>query len=471
MGYYKYYLRKLIKFILRWFDKKTLILIILFLLFLCWNEGVFALQKSVYELTDEEILQLTQEELENLSEEEYIYLLDRIEAITNDFSVSTYDFSSIDSTRLYEINTKLSNIQSYLWDIRSNIWNSESGLYAQTAYLRTISANISTILTRLNSINSSISDLNSGISDLNSSISEITKYFKQSESSSTTTDFVPSYNNNIGINISNSTFASVSDNPSNNEYWCTYYFPIQKDHTYKVQLVSSASYRRLRWGFCQSVPSVGSSASTLNTLDGQSSLNISFTSDGSYSYVYITVDSRLTTTTRVFKDILTTTTDNPLNIFDNQQKNHEEQLANSNQNTDKINNTLTSSEVSEDTYNIDTSFSSGVDDENYTNFLTNWINTIIGTFSSRASTNLEIPIPFVDETIVIHSDIVSKHIQGTLLYLLIQVFWYFKFGAYFFRFGSRAVHWLTSGELIERGPGAFAEYLMKQNAVITSDLM
>lgn len=455
MGYYKYYIRKLIKSILRWFDKKTLILIILFLLFLCWNNGVFA----EYTEQDSAVLHVIALDI--------IKLNNQVEDLQTKLGHIEADMADIQPD-VASISEDVASLSADILDIQQDI--AQLRAYASNlGYLQGIDYNIRDIDVKVQSIEYRVNEIGSYVYQMNSNISEIVKYFKQSETNITTQDFQPSYVNGIGAS-SNKLFNIVADD-TNGQYWTTYYFPIEKDTSYSYKIMGSFDY--YRYGYCNSVPSPGGSVEEyFNYGSVSNGFEHNIQKPFNYSYFYISLSSRKNIESIKFTKTTTTTTDNPLNIFDNQQKQHEETIANANSNTDKINNTLTDSTVSDDSYNIDTSFTGGLNDSSHDDLLIGMINQISTVISGGNVTTIVIPIPHTGGAVItLSSDLLSKHIKGTLIYTLIQTFWYVAFGIYFFRFGSRAIHWLTSGELLEHGPGKFAEYLAKQNATITSEMM
>lgn len=384
------------------------------------------------------------------------------------------------------INESVSSISADVLDIQQDVANLRQDITAlknyasNLGYLQVIDGNIRDIDMRCQSLEYRVQEATSYIYQINNGISEIVKYFKQGETIKETVSFSPSYINSIGASPSTGKFNSVPDSSSQNNFWTTFYIPLEKGETYSISL--GTNFYNLRYGYCQDVPAAGVPFSTVNVQDGTQTFEYSFIANGNYSYFYISLNMRTYLGIRNFTKTVTTTADNPLNIFENQQKQHEETIASNQANTDKItssvtesankiDSTLTSTDVSEDTYNIDTSFAGDIDEASYDSFLTDWINSIIRVLQSRSTITLDIPIPFVNYTITVNSDLIFNRVYGTSLYTFINVIWYFIFGAYFFRFGYRSVHWLTSGELVEKGPATFATYLMKQNAVITSDLM
>lgn len=66
---------------------------------------------------------------------------------------------------------------------------------------------------------------------------------------------------------------------------------------------------------------------------------------------------------------------------------------------------------------------------------------------------------------------ISKHIQGTSLYVIIQAFWWYLIGGYIVMYVYRMLRWLSTGEVAEKGVTGFILYLDKNNEIIKSFMM
>ena len=66
---------------------------------------------------------------------------------------------------------------------------------------------------------------------------------------------------------------------------------------------------------------------------------------------------------------------------------------------------------------------------------------------------------------------ISKHIQGTSLYVIIQAFWWYLIGGYIVMYVYRMLRWLSTGEVAEKGVSSFILYLDKNNEIIKSFMM
>lgn len=101
------------------------------------------------------------------------------------------------------------------------------------------------------------------------------------------------------------------------------------------------------------------------------------------------------------------------------------------------------------------------------------LNTIKNTFLGINNTveTIEIPVPFTNSNIVLSSDMVSKHIQGTAIFTLIQALWWFVIGKYIVLFSYSMISWLSTGKIADKGISSFIEYLDKNNEIINSYMM
>ena len=128
--------------------------------------------------------------------------------------------------------------------------------------------------------------------------------------------------------------------------------------------------------------------------------------------------------------------------------------------------------VQDSTMTIDTSGMT-VNDNGVNNFFTTFINSVYNLFNNIDSTveTISIPMPFNMPDIVLRSDIISSHISNTILFTLIQTFWWFVLSRYIIYFVFRMIKWLSDGELAERGVFAFADWLDNYNAIIKSYMM
>lgn len=114
-----------------------------------------------------------------------------------------------------------------------------------------------------------------------------------------------------------------------------------------------------------------------------------------------------------------------------------------------------------------------VSDNGVNNFFTDFLNSVYNIFVNIDSTveTITIPMPYNIPDIVLRSDIISSHINNTILFTLIQTFWWFIISRYIIHFVFRMIKWLTDGELAERGVFAFADWLDSYNSIIKSYMM
>lgn len=132
----------------------------------------------------------------------------------------------------------------------------------------------------------------------------------------------------------------------------------------------------------------------------------------------------------------------------------------------QIDNTLTSTDYDESVVNIDTSSFSDVDDSESNQLLT----TIFTNFSNLLNdTNwnevevVRFKLPNVDRYLEFRSDVLSNILQGSFLYSLINISWYFVFGLYVFRFTTNIYRSIKSGDILSG--------LNLSNEVITSSML
>ena len=109
-----------------------------------------------------------------------------------------------------------------------------------------------------------------------------------------------------------------------------------------------------------------------------------------------------------------------------------------------------SDEYDESQISIDTELSDDIDSSSYTNFITAIINAIKNAVTGNWDTveQISLPLPFVDESIVLKSDLMSSYIPSVLK-VLINAFWMFLFGKYIFKFALAMVSSLKSGEILD----------------------
>lgn len=143
------------------------------------------------------------------------------------------------------------------------------------------------------------------------------------------------------------------------------------------------------------------------------------------------------------------------------------------QSTESIKDTLTDSTVDESTMTVNTENMAVNDSEGIDNFFTNFLSMIQGVFINIDDSveTIEIGIPFTGTSIILYSDMISRYIQNTTLYTLIQAMWWFVIGGYIVIFCKRMLDWLSTGEIAERGVWAFIAYLDKNNELLKSYMM
>lgn len=136
--------------------------------------------------------------------------------------------------------------------------------------------------------------------------------------------------------------------------------------------------------------------------------------------------------------------------------------------TDVIQNTsdqLFSNEYDESQINISTEQSDNIDSSSITNFVTTLLQNIqnIATGDWNSVETVSIPLGFVDENIEFRSDLISSHIPQALK-IIINLFWMYLFGMYIFKYTSKLIDWLKSGDILNNKE-------MGANEVITSSML
>lgn len=141
--------------------------------------------------------------------------------------------------------------------------------------------------------------------------------------------------------------------------------------------------------------------------------------------------------------------------------------------TQTVTNTLTDSTVSEESMTVNTEGLSAEDEQDIDGFFTRFLERIHNVFININDTveTIEIGLPFVNKSIILSSDMISKHIQGTTLYTLIQAVWWFVIGGYIIIFCKRMLDWLSTGKIAEKGVFSFIEWLDVNNEIIKSYMM
>lgn len=152
-----------------------------------------------------------------------------------------------------------------------------------------------------------------------------------------------------------------------------------------------------------------------------------------------------------------------------------------NENANKIDSTIKDStdKILDNTVNNDsmtvntTDYDVSSEEQEIDSFLTDLLNNIKNVFLSISSSvkTIDIGLPYVDKKIVLRSDIISKHINGTFLFTLIHTFWYFVFGKHIIMFCKRMLDWLSTGEIAEKGASSFIKYLDQNNEVLKTYMM
>lgn len=133
--------------------------------------------------------------------------------------------------------------------------------------------------------------------------------------------------------------------------------------------------------------------------------------------------------------------------------------------TDKIDNSITSTDYDDSVVNIDTS-SADIDDTSstqlFTAIFTNFKNLLDNSNWQTVET-IDIPIPHSQEKLQLKSDILSNIVGNTFIATLINVAWYSVFGLYAFKFATKIFQSIKSGYILNG--------LNLSDEVITSSMM
>ena len=122
--------------------------------------------------------------------------------------------------------------------------------------------------------------------------------------------------------------------------------------------------------------------------------------------------------------------------------------SNADKNTDKIKDTMTSTDYDDSSVNIDTS-ATDLDNSNVTGLF----ETLFTNFSNKISNyggveTISIPVPFTTENLELKSNILSLIIEGTFLSTFIRLLWYYLFGLYLFKFVNKLYISIKSGKIL-----------------------
>lgn len=154
-----------------------------------------------------------------------------------------------------------------------------------------------------------------------------------------------------------------------------------------------------------------------------------------------------------------------VNDYLREKKNVQEITNSITEGTDKIDNSITSTDYDESVVNIDTS-SADIDDSSsiqlFTTIFTNFKNLLDNSNWQTVET-IDIPIPHSQEKLQLKSDILSNIVGNTFIATLINVAWYSVFGLYVFKFTTKIFQAVKSGDILSG--------LNLSDEVITSSMM
>lgn len=132
------------------------------------------------------------------------------------------------------------------------------------------------------------------------------------------------------------------------------------------------------------------------------------------------------------------------------------------------NDTITESEM-----NVSTEGMQIEDNNNILDFIKSTLLAIRDIFNNIDDDvqTIEIPLPNGLQSLVLRSDIISRHIQGTFIYTLIQTLWYFVFGTYLMFYIRHIINFFSTGEFAYSGLAQFIEHLEDNDVIIRSTMM
>lgn len=210
------------------------------------------------------------------------------------------------------------------------------------------------------------------------------------------------------------------------------------------------------WGGYSGNLTVGSYRASSN---GNTNLTIFSFPAGSTSYYKYTQDYL------VFCRPLLTYKPSVINTFLQDTRNTEKITSAVTEGTDKIDNTISSTDYDESVVNIDTS-SADIDDSSstqlFTTIFTNFSN-LLNSSNWESVETIDIPVPNTDEKIQLRSDILSNIVGNSFIRTLINTAWFSVFGLYAFKFANNIFHSIKSGDILSG--------LNLNDEVITSTMM
>lgn len=180
--------------------------------------------------------------------------------------------------------------------------------------------------------------------------------------------------------------------------------------------------------------------------------------------------NQIYTSVDIIRSTITSTAQQTQNVISDTSAQTQNVISESAQQTQNV---ITNSSVSDDTMVIDTEDLQVEDSEGVYTFFTSFLDSMQSIFTNVDSTvsTISIPLGFVNDNIVLRSDVISSVVSGTYFETLIELFWYFVFGTYYIIFTKRVLDYLSTGQIAVGGVTGFVNFLDNQNQVIKTYMM
>lgn len=178
------------------------------------------------------------------------------------------------------------------------------------------------------------------------------------------------------------------------------------------------------------------------------------------------IDSQLTDINNKLADLLLAINSGNQNIVNN--------IDSGNQIAQDTQNFVTNETITDSNMAVDTSDMEVTDTNDVHGFIGDVLNELLVFFNGISDStvySIEIPMPYGLDSITIQSDLISKHISGTLIYTLIQTMWSFVFGTYLVFYVRHIINFFSSGEFDDTSLAYFLEHLENNDVIIRSTMM
>ncbi len=357
---------------------------------------------------------------------------------------SQADFTVSDSINLSSIKNDVLKFESYLKSISSNssyinsnvsyIYNTVMSISSSISHLSITLSSISTtniqILQEIQEINEKIYTINNTcnlilnkIDNIDKNIENMNKYLYEAFFGTVLEQIDYQVYEGISVDMSNHKLVSNPDRQ-------IIVFPIDSQYTYRMDAYNSSELAYW-WYSRNNVPIIGDYAEIpISTIKSDI---IDFSITGPYSKPYFMIETEIGGEFFVSRQSISFT---------------DKIEGNADKNTDKIKDTMTSTDYDDSSVNIDTS-AADLDDSSVTGLF----ETLFTNFSNKISNyggveTIQIPVPFTDDNLELKSNILSSIIEGTFLSTFIRLLWYYLFGLYLFKFVNKLYNSIKSGNII-----------------------